>query len=104
MSLPTGITRRKDGRYMSRFKYNGKQYTGYEKKLTDAKKALRDKRYEVEHGIYSENQNMTFDAWFTEWMEVYKKPNLKDTTFDGYMRVYTKHLKPVFGKLKVKSI
>jgi len=62
MALPTGITLRKDGRYMWRFKYNGKQYTGYAKKLTDAKKEMRDKRYEVEHGIYCKGQNTILDS------------------------------------------
>ena len=104
MALPTGISLRKDGRYMWRFKYNGKQYTGYAKKLTDAKKAMRDKRYEVEHGIYCKGQNTIFDAWFMEWFEVYKKPKLKDTTADAYLRSYNRNIKPVFGKMKIKNI
>lgn len=54
--LPTGITFRKDGRYMWRFKYAGITYSGYSRKLQDAKKAMRDKWYEVEHGIYSKEQ------------------------------------------------
>lgn len=69
--LPTGITLRKDGRYMWRFKYAGFTYSGYSRKLQDAKKDMRDKRYEVEHGIYSKEQNIILDAWFYEWLEVF---------------------------------
>ena len=35
--LPAGISLRKDGRYMWRFKCNGQQYTGYTKTLAEAK-------------------------------------------------------------------
>ena len=70
--LPTGITLRKDGRYMWRFKYAGVEYSGYSQKLGDCKKVLTAKRYEVEHGIYSKEQQITFDAWFTEWMGTYR--------------------------------
>ena len=103
-TLPTGITLRKDGRYMWRFKYNGRQYTGYAKKVTDAKKAMRDKRYEVEHGISCTGENTLFDAWFTEWFDTYKKPGLKESTATAYLRSYNRNIKPVFGSMKLKNI
>ena len=102
--LPAGITLRKDGRYMWRFKYDGQQYTGYSKKLTEAKKAMRNKRYEVEHGIYGKEKNVSFSAWFEEWLETYKKPVLKESTYDLYLKTYQWHIKPVFGTQKIKSL
>lgn len=102
--LPQGITLRKDGRYMWRFKYNGQQYTGYTKRLSDAKREMRNRRYEVEHGIYSKEQNLLFDAWFTEWLNTYKTAKCKASTLNFYRNTYSRYIKPVFGKKKVKDL
>ena len=40
-TFPKGVTLRKDGRYMWRCKYEGKQYSGYEKTAKEAEKAAR---------------------------------------------------------------
>ena len=103
-TLPTGITLRKDGRYMWRFKYAGVTYSGYSRKLPDAKKALRDKRYEVEHGLYSKEKAILFDTWFREWINVYKRADCKDSTINLYENVYNRYIKTVFGKKQVKNL
>lgn len=103
-TLPTGITLRKDGRYMWRFKYAGVTYSGYSRKLPDAKKALRDKRYEVEHGLYSKEKAILFDTWFIEWLNVYKRADCKDSTINLYENVYNRYIKTVFGKKQVKNL
>ena len=102
--LPTGITLRKDGRYMWRFKYAGTTYSGYSRKLPDTKKAMRDKRYEVEHGIYSKEQNINLDTWFYEWLEVYKAADCKTSTLNLYKNVYNRYIKRTLGKKQVKSL
>lgn len=102
--LPIGITLRKDGRYMWRFKYNGHTYSGYSRKLTEAKKAMRDKRYEVEHGLYSKEQNIIFDAWFKEWLEVYKAADCKESTLSMYKNVYERYIKKEFGNRRLKTL
>lgn len=102
--LPIGITLRKDGRYMWRFKYNGSTYSGYSRKLTDAKKAMRDKRYEVEHGIYSKEQNISVDAWFNEWIDVYKAADCKASTLNLYKNVYNRYIKNQFGNKMLKTL
>lgn len=103
-ALPTGITLRKDGRYMWRFKYNGFTYSGYSRKLAEAKKAMRDKRYEVEHGLYSKEQNIIFDVWFKEWLEVYKAADCKESTLNLYRNVYDRYIKKEFGSRKLKML
>ena len=103
-TLPTGITLRKDGRYMWRFKYAGVTYSGYSRKLPDAKKALRNKRYEVEHGLYSKEKAILFDTWFIEWLNVYKRADCKDSTINLYENVYNRYIKTVFGKKQVKNL
>ncbi len=102
--LPVGITLRKDGRYMWRFKYNGVSYTGYARNLTDAKTGKRNKQYEVENGLYSKEKNTSFDAWFVEWMEVYAAAVCKDSTLNTYRNTYQRYIKPVFGSKRMKNI
>lgn len=103
-SLPAGITLRKDGRYMWRFKYNGQQYTGYAKTITEAKKQLRDRRYEAEHGLYSKQKSILFNAWFTEWISTYKAMSCKESTLNTYRNTYKRYIQPVFGQRKIKDI
>ena len=103
-NLPVGITMRKDGRYMWRFKCDGITYSGYCRKLPEAKKALRDKRYEVEHGIYSKEQNITVGSWFKEWLETYKTADCKESTLNLYRNVYKRYIKKEFGNRKLKTL
>lgn len=101
--LPTGITYRESKKlYMWRFKHNNVSYCGYCKTLADAKKELRNKRYEVEHGKYRKEANDTLDEWFEEWLEVYK--HCKDSSLKTYTMNYKGIISPVFGKVKLKSI
>lgn len=68
------------------------------------KKALRDKRYEVEHGLYSKEKAILFDAWFVEWLDVYKKADCKESTINLYKNVYNRYIKKIFGKKQVKNL
>ena len=71
--LPKGITMRKDGRYMARFQYEGENYTLYGSDPDKLLVQIEDLKYEVRHGIYEKEQNITVDSWFCTWMEEYKK-------------------------------
>lgn len=102
--LPKGITQRKDGLFMWRFQYEGEKYTGYARKLSEAKKALNDRRYEVEHGLYIKEDAITLDDWFKIWIETYKKPFIKEGTLYSYTGTYKKHISPIFGRRKIKAI
>ena len=102
--LPKGITQRNDGRYMWRFQHEGEKYSGYAWKLSEAKKALNDRRYEVEHGTYVKEDLITLDDWFREWIETYKQPFIKAGTIQEYEAVYKKHIGPAFGNRKIKSL
>jgi len=103
-NLPTGITLRKDGRYMWRFKYDGKTYSGYCDKLAKAKKQLNDKRYEVAHGLYSKDRKVSFSAWFNEWIDTYKTADCKISTLDFYRRNFHRYIEPEFGQRNISSL
>lgn len=102
--LQKKITKRSDGRYMSTFQYCGERYTVYGKTSSECKKKLNDLTYELTHGLYVKPQNMTVDAWFEEWIEIYKKPTVKLPTIKRYINAYENHISPVIGKRKVQDI
>ena len=102
--LPKGITKRKDGRYMARFQYGGENYTLYGSDPDKLLVQIEDLKYEVRHGIYEKEQNITVDSWFSTWMEEYKRHQVKPTTYDLYERTYTGHIKPYIQKKKLRDI
>lgn len=102
--LPKGIRQRKDGRYEGRFTYKGQEYTLYNTNLKILQGEMADKRYEVEHGLYAKETNVTVDTWFHTWLKEYKKNTIKYGTYKLYQDEYESHIKAVFGKRKLKDI
>lgn len=102
-TLPRGVTLRKDGRYMWRCKFDGKQYSGYAKTAKEAEKALRDKKYELDHGIYSKATRLNMDSWFETWITTYRT-NCKATTINTYRKTYQNYISPEFGKKQLKAL
>lgn len=102
--LPAGITKRPDGLYMARFQYEGIRYTLYDKDLEMLKNRMEDQKYELRHGIYQKEQNITVDDWFHTWIEEYKMNNVKPTTLELYERTYIHHIYPYLKKRKLKDI
>lgn len=102
--LPKGISFvPKRSLYRWRFRYDGKDYVGYCKTLKQAEKELSDKRYEVEHGMYCKEENITFDDWFNTWIDTYKT-NCKESTLHQYKETYKRYIEPEFGKRKLKLL
>lgn len=103
-SLPKGVVLRPDGHYMGRFQYEGHRYTLYDEDVEKLLIRMDDMKYELRHGIYEREQKITLDKWFHTWMEEYKKPTVKLTTYELYMRTYEQHIAPYFKGKKLKDI
>lgn len=99
-----GIRQRKDGRYEWRFTYNGVAFSGYADNERLAKQAMKDRRYEVENGLFSKESSLSLDAWFTKWIETYKVSDCKESTLNYYRNTYKRYISPVFGSKKIKSL
>ncbi len=104
-TMPKGIMYRpNEGRYMGRFAYRGKRYTAYGKTLKEVQQNLRNLRYEIEHGLYFKEENVTFSAWFEIWLRDYKEPTVKMGTVGVYRQNYNAYIKNVFGNQQLRDI
>ena len=102
--LPKGISQRANGLYMGRVMFHGQTYSLYNRSLTELKKEMLDLRYQLEHGIYAKETNLTFDSWFMEWIETYKMRSVKQGTVDSYLKHYHAYIKEPLGKLRLADI
>lgn len=102
--LPDGITQRADGRYMGRFRYGGDRYTVYDNDLKEVKKKYTNLKYEVEHGLFAKQDNVTVSGWFKIWMKEYKEPTVKQGTVGVYRDSFRSYIEKPLGKKKLKDI
>lgn len=102
--LPKGITKRADGRYQGRFTFQGERYTLYDRDIKALQKKMADTRYEMEHGIYVNAQNMTLNTFFETWVSEIKENTVKENTLSVYMEIYKIHIAPTLGKVQVSGI
>lgn len=102
--LPKGIAYRKDGRYMARLEYQGEKYTLYNRELKALKKKIADLKYEVEHGIFAKEENITVSSRFHTWIKEYKENSVKIGTIKSYTDCFNQYIMPVHGSKKLKDI
>ena len=102
--LPKGITLRKDGLYMGRFKYQNETYTIYGKNAKKLEKQLAELRYEVEHGLKGKGDNMTLNAWFDVWLHDYKSKTVRESTMVRYTDQYNQYIKKELGLRRLSQI
>ncbi|WP_343083957.1 tyrosine-type recombinase/integrase [Blautia producta] len=104
LALPLGITQRPDGRYMGRFTYQGERFTFYDKDMKKLMKKMQEKQYEVEHGFFCKETNITVDKWFSTWISEYKEHSVKAGTVEAYSTSYELYIKKTLGKKKLTQV
>lgn len=75
-------------------------YAKTEKDIMAKKKAFEKS---IERGVIAAEKLKVKD-WLTTWLETYKKPSVKQNTFEGYERVVKGHLIPTLGSLYLKDL
>lgn len=96
------ISQRKDGRYCARYMVRGERKTIYDTSLTRLRKKLKIELAEATAD--KAKKHVTFGELFDTWINVIKKPDLKDSTKKLYERNYRIHVKDVFGDTPVQFI
>lgn len=82
-------------------KYRQKSKSGFKtKKLAQA--AARTVEVGLSQNVFTD-ENVTLYDFVKTWSEVYKRPHVKDKTWDTYKKNF-KHVKVYFGDVKVKDV
>lgn len=93
------------GKFVKTKRYNGKKYFAYGDTELDAMTKLSEKIAAVKRGEESVNGSMTVNAWFAQWLEVYKVPKgLTDKSLGMYREKYNGYIKPRIGAMKLKDV
>lgn len=99
-----GISQRKDGRYVARFRDgDGKRYEKYFKTLPEAKNWLGDAKYEAKHGVLPTATEMTVNEWFQFWIENIVC-DLAPNTIRNYEERYKKNVQDVIGLMRIQDV
>ena len=101
--LGAGVKKRKDGTLEKRFTVDGKRYSVYGKNQKEVEQKEREKRKEIEVGIYTSDKNQTLDKYFEEWLAG-KRGSIKGATVSWYRTNYRELISSNLGKVKVQKI
>ena len=94
------ISKRKDGRYYTRFKYNGRTIHIYGKTQQECKNKLKN----ALNNPANYNNYETLHEWLDKWLEIEKKPRLKESSFSTLKIIINKHIKKIIDNLKLNEI
>jgi len=105
------IYHRKDGRWEGTYYHDINPQTGKRKKLSrygqtekEAKEKLLTAMSEMKSGTYIEKNKLTLEGWLIQWLEVYAKPKVKQSTYVSYDTYINKHIIPEIGKIKLVDL
>lgn len=103
VKLRTGEGERPDGTYCYRWtdRY-GKRHAVYARTLAELRVKEEQIIVDKHDGIRTDAANMTLNDLYELWKDT--KRGIKDSTFQNYKYSYDQHVKPVFGKNRLKSI
>lgn len=103
--LPSGISQRKDGRYIWRCTYDGVSYPPvYDSDLKRLKETAIHKKEEILQGTFTMPEKMTLNQYFKHYMETYKKGSLKAVSYDNSMKYWRWYVQESLGKSPIQKI
>lgn len=102
--LGNGILQKKDGRYEARYVDRfGKRVSVSGRDLKTVKKKYNEALYENEKEL-NLRKNIKLDAWYEQWMQVYKFDIIRENSKSYYNQIYKKHISPYIGNFYLKDI
>lgn len=105
------ISKRKDGRWCAAVTLGRHPQTGKPKRVffygatrAEVAEKLTVALAGVQNGTFVEPTRVTVSQWLDVWLQKYKKPELRPTTFDSYETMIRVHLTPAIGALQLKDL
>lgn len=95
------VRKRSDGRYEGRYTApDGRQRSIYGTSQTTTTEALRAAMHDVDNGTWLEPSRMTLNQWFDIWLSDYQG-HTTGRTVETYTAVIKRHMRPLFGSVKL---
>lgn len=86
-------------------RYNGKKYEATGKTEIEAMRKLAEKLAAAKRGEEGIGGSMTVNAWYEQWMDLYKRPKgLTKKSLGMYDEKYRGYIKPRIGSMKLKDV
>lgn len=99
------IKKRNDNRWQARFLQNGKYKYVYGKTQLDCLAALKIAyKNKIAAGGTNLADSITLNEWTKQWLQIFKKDKVKESTFVQIDWVMKKYVLPKLGKVALKSI
>lgn len=103
--------RKRGAKWEYRISFTDRQ-TGKQKEKTksgfktkkEAQLAAAEEESKINHFGFAENGDQLVDQYFEEWLEVYKKPNVKPITYSVQERNVRLNILPRWGKYRLKDL
>jgi|LSQX01.3.fsa_nt_gb integrase len=95
-----------EARYTIGVDEKGKQIqkSVYAKSRPEVSKKLTKVLNDLNNGIYTEPCKITVKEWLNDWIDNYKRHEIKPKTLEGYRSIIDKHLVPAIGKVALKDL
>lgn len=105
------ICKRQNGSYMGQITIGKDSKTGnpirksvYAKTKREVLLKMNDIKYEMAHGLFVDDKNLTVEVWIKTWLEEIKKNSLRASSFKAYESNIENHLLPSIGSLKLRNL
>lgn len=103
--LPTGISQRKDGRYIWRYTYNGVSYgPKYSWDLGEIKRYAVEQSALIAKGACPQPDKTTLNEYFYYWMEQYRRGDIREQSYQNNLNYWSWYVKDTLGKKKLQQI
>ncbi len=101
--LASGIRKRSDGKLEKRFTVDGKRYSVYGVTAKEVQRKETELRDAIREGAYQTNKALTFDKYFSEWIQN-KEKTVKTGTVYRYKSIYKNHIAQQIGKRRIREL
>lgn len=99
------IYQRKDGKWCAQYiDCLGRKRYLYGKTQQTVRKKLQEAIRQSDAGISLEPKRISFASWVKEWLDVYQKPTIRDSTYSYNLKRWTVHIEPYFNRIQLKDI
>ncbi len=103
--LPEGVSERADGRFIYRYQLYGKTHYIYDRDLNELKKKILQSKVDVANGVNTNLSKLTLGEWYPQYIEIYKRNKVKESTLFNYVNYYNWYVKDsVIDRMPIKDL